>query len=151
MTTTDATVVPAQFGMGRVIARTFDVFGQNFVPFLLLATVAVAPPMLIGWLWMKPFLAGAKGPAAASLFLSNLPLMMVTIIVSVIFTYLLQAALVHGTITTLNGKPASLGECIATAFNSLLPLIAIGFLVTLVVGLGFILFFVQCIILGLLL
>jgi len=148
MTISDTLVAPAQFGMGRVIARTFNVFGQNFLPFLLLATVAVAPTMLISWLWIKPFVAGVRGPAAAALFLSNLPIMIGTIIISVIFTYLLQAALVQATVTTLNGRPASLGECIATALSSLLPLIAIGVLATFCVALGMIVLIVPGIIIA---
>jgi hypothetical protein len=123
---------PARFSMGRVVTRTFEVFGQNLIPFLILATLSVAPPMIVSFL-----IARSLPPTVSPLAIFT-PLRIVVMIFNVIFAlvmgYLLQAALVQGTITSLNGRPASLGECLSTAVRFLPRLIGIGILA----GLGMI-------------
>jgi hypothetical protein len=48
--------------------------------------------------------------------------------VSGVFFYVLQAALVQGTILDLNGERPDLGKCLSAGFRVLLPVIAITFL-----------------------
>ncbi|HEY1615431.1 MAG TPA: hypothetical protein VGF97_17260 [Rhizomicrobium sp.] len=128
---------PAMFGIGRVIARTFEVFGRNFVPFCTLSVLAVVPTMVLDMFWGRNVLLQATGGhVAPGFWLTYLGTEFVTVAIALVFSSLLQAAIVHGTITTLNGKPAGFGECLSTAWRYCLRVIGIGLLVSVCVGLG---------------
>jgi hypothetical protein len=136
---------PACFSMGRVVTRTFDVLGQNFVPYFALAAITVAPTMTIGFaiarsypVYITPF---------SPTFLTHTIFLILNGLFSMLLGYFLQAAIVQGTITTLNGNPAGLGECLSTALHSFLRLTGIGFLAILGVAGGMILFIVPAFIL----
>jgi hypothetical protein len=72
-----------------------------------------------------------------------------TVLVSLIFTYFLQAALIYGTASDLNGRSASFSTCVATGLKSFIPLAAIAILTSLAVGVGFLLLIVPGVILWL--
>jgi hypothetical protein len=63
--------------------------------------------------------------------------------------YVLQAAIVYGTVTDLSGRRASLGSCVSAALKVLLPLIGLSIVSTLGMMLGLILLVVPGIILAL--
>ncbi len=131
--------------MGRVVTRTFEVFGKNLIPFLVLATIAIAPPMLLSFLVARIQPTSAT-PAVVPTLTAGL-LFFLTSILQLIMAYFLQGALVQGAVTTLNGKPASLGECLSTALQRLPRLIGLGIISALAFGLGFVLLIVPGLIL----
>ena len=61
--------------------------------------------------------------------------------VYVLFTALLSATLVYGTISELRGSRAGIGECISRGFGQLFPVVAVGLLVA-VAFIGTILLFI---------
>ena len=61
--------------------------------------------------------------------------------VYVLFTLLLSATLVYGTISELRGSRAGIGECISRGFGQLFPVVAVGLLVA-VTFIGTILLFI---------
>jgi hypothetical protein len=69
--------------------------------------------------------------------------------VSFLCRNLLTAALIHGTIMTLNGRRASFGQCLSTGLRNLLPLLVLTLLSALGEGAGFLLLVVPGIILAL--
>ena len=73
----------------------------------------------------------------------------VGLLLSLVFTYVLQAALIYGTVSDLNGRHASFGACLAIGLRSFIPLTAIAILVGLGVGVGFVLLIIPGIILAL--
>jgi hypothetical protein len=60
-----------------------------------------------------------------------------------VFSCVLQAALIHGTVADLNGRRASFADCAATGLKSFLPLAAIAILASLGMGIGIILLVVP--------
>lgn len=136
-----ATDAAGQFSVGRVVARTFEVFGQNFVPFLILATISIVPAVLLSFVVAR-FQPVSATPAVFPTLTSGL-MMILAGTLQLIMAYFLQGALVQGTVTTLSGKPASFSECLSTALRRLPRLIGLGILTALVFGLGFLLLVVP--------
>jgi len=66
-----------------------------------------------------------------------------------VFTNLLQAAIAHGALVSLNGGRASFADCFSTGIRNALPLTGIVILATLGMMVGFVLLFVPGIILAL--
>lgn len=145
--------VPAitrSFDMGGVLTSTFDVMGKNFFPFAALAAIGAAPTAAF-----TMFMTGGNPFGESKLVIppGTQPLAFFGVffaggLISFLLTCILQAALIHGTVVTLNGRRASFGDCLATGVNSFLPVAAIGLLSALGIGLGFILLIVPGIILA---
>jgi hypothetical protein len=129
------------FKIGRVVSRTFSVVTRNILTFLLAALVIMIPVIAINFYVGTPnyFLAGrAKGVLYGAL----------VAIVPIICTYLLQAALVQGTITDLNGEKPNLGASLSTGFTLALPVLGIAILSVLGMALGMVLLVVPGLILA---
>jgi hypothetical protein len=138
MVVADPTV--ATFQIGRVVTRTFSVIGENIVTFTLL-TLLVTVPLVLATLSSSQdtlSLLQGHGPGAG-----GIAMMGTTWLLSAIGMYFLQAALVHGTVVSLNGRKASFGECLSTGLANFFPLFLIALLETLGLALGFVLLIVP--------
>jgi hypothetical protein len=123
-----------QLDMGKVIQELFAVLGRNFVTFLVLTLILVGlPALLSGYLQMTYMRAG--NPLAWQPLLGGLAVGVGGLI--------LQGTVIYGTVTDLNGKPASLGASLSVGLASFLPLLGLGILMYLAVFCGFILLVVP--------
>ena len=122
------------FEIGRVISRTFSVYGRNFVTFTILAALAAIPTVALAYYFGKvnPAAAGTGAGASPAHIFAALGAVWgraaTAGIVGVIFAYILQAAIIHGTLADLNGKRAGFGECLSTGVRVFLPLIGLAIL-----------------------
>jgi hypothetical protein len=124
------------FSTGRVISRTFSVIGRNMVTFVVLGLLVVVPLNIYAWF----FLHSVGGASPFAIYTRQLlPFIIGSFVLQTALHYLLQGALVHGTIVDLNGRRAAFGECLSTALRSLFPLIVIAFLATIAIYVGLIL------------
>lgn len=130
------------FEMGRVASRTFGTIGRNAVTFFSLGVLAVAPQLILSaYLGVGVF---AKGHAAdPSKIFNNLGLFLLVSVVAMVLAAVLQAALVHGTISDLNGKKASFGECLQTGLRYGLPVIGLSILFSFAIVVGLVLLVVP--------
>jgi len=130
-----------RFEIARVLSRMSGVIGRNFPVFAVLAFTLSGLPSLGAALFERgllfPFGVAPVGPTGLG-WIFNL-----------LTNSLVQAALIHGTISDLNGRPASLGDCLETAIGNVLPLIGIGIATTVATFVGLLLFVVPGIILAL--
>jgi len=143
----------ARFEMGRVISRTFRVIADNAPVFLALTTLLCLPAIiysqfsiitgLFGYHVTIPVGMGGLGAIYAQVAIGYA--------ISFIFANLLEAAITHGTIVSLNGGKASFGECLSTAISNILPLLAIVLIETIAILLGFVVLIVPGVILMLML
>jgi hypothetical protein len=145
---------PEQFEIGRVASRAFGVLGRNWQTFLALAAILTLPILLVTLYNAQTNpLAGAEAstqPAVAlAQAMQNLKSAGLTMLVGAVFAFVLQAGLVQGTITDLNGTRPSLGACLSTGFKVFLPLLAIAILAYLGMIAGLILLIVPGIMLAL--
>ena len=133
---------PAErFEITRVLDRMAGVIGRNLPVFAGLALILSALPSLALGLvrhdGLAPFDIAAFGPSLLG-WLFNL-----------LIAALLQAALIHATITDLNGGRVVLGDCLATAIRNVLPLIGISVASSFASVFGLALFIVPGVILAL--
>jgi hypothetical protein len=138
MAVADATV--ATFQIGRVVTRTFSVIGENIVTFTLLTLLVTVPLMLATLSASQDTLSllQGNGPGAG-----GVATMGMTWLLSIVGMYFLQAALVHGTVVSLNGRKASFGECLSTGLSNFFPLFLIALLEMLGLVMGFVLLLVP--------
>lgn len=139
-----------RFDIPRVLNRMFKVIAGDPVTFIGLSLLLTLPVVAINvWTTMQSGMGGAASPALVRAV--SAPGGMVTILTGIfigfviymIFAALLQGAITHGTIVALNGRKASLGECLSTGAQHALPLFAISILASLGILLGFVLLVVP--------
>ena len=142
MTTDLTSTTYERFDIGRVISRAFGVIRRNFgmiaglalllsgLPTGLLAVAQSGVVPALGWMtaglswsWLLNMLIGAW----------------------------LQAAVIRGAITDLNGDRPTFGVCLGTATGDILPLLGISVTATIAIALGAIFFIVPGVILALIL
>lgn len=138
-----AAVVGEDFVIGRVVSRTFGTIGRNAGTFFVLAAIAAIPNFLMRFAIGAPT---AFDPAHMGSWLGRI---YGSLLLYMAVWAVLQAALVHGTVADLNGRKASLSDCLQTGLKSALPVIGISILATLGMALGFIALIVPGIILAL--
>jgi hypothetical protein len=135
---TDATIparAAAKLGFGPVIQGTFGVLKRNFVTYLILIAIfAVLPLAMVG--------LGVVQMTSGSVFAGG-GLVGVGYLISLASNALLQASLIHAAVADLNGRKATVGECLQTGLRHLLPLLVILILYFLGVAFGMILFLVP--------
>jgi len=131
----------ADFEIGRVIRRTLDVLGRNAVVFFALALLLTAPNIALDYTGVFAFRAAGFGFASIGLGLFGA--LSVGYLVYFAFHTLLQAALAHGTIVSLNGGRAPLADCLLMSLRNALPLAAIVFLAVIAIVLGFVVLIVP--------
>ena len=133
----------APFEMGRVLKRTFSVIYDNVVTFAVLSL-----PPSISWAVLSAR-GGAFEDEEGAFTLpdfNTLALFALGCLFYLVTAVVLQGAVVHGAIATLNGRRASFADCLATGLRYLVPLTFIGLLATLGVVVGLILLIVPGII-----
>ena len=137
-----------RFEMGRVFERAVGVLQANAGVFIILALLLGALPTavleIVQWkvMGMEP---GQQAMPTAGTW----GVWAVTLLVTTAFAYTLQGAVTRGAIVSLNGGKASLGDCISTGIQVLLPAFAISLLAGLGELVGFMLLIVPGIILTL--
>ena len=139
---TDTTAGTRPFDMGRVISGTFAVIGRNFVPFTLLALLLGGLPSLLVGLFNLRF--PDDPPAFQPGWIGG---SLVGGLVMLAAAYVLQAAIVHATVTDLNGRRVVLGDSLKVGVRNCLPLIGLAILTGLGVAIGFVLLIVPGLIL----
>ena len=126
--------------MGRIVKRTFSVISNNLAAFTLLSLV---PSLLVAALsWGgNAFEDSAGQPTLPDL--NTLALFALGGLVYLASGVILQAAVVHGAVASLNGKRASLADCLSTGLRNLVPLFLIGLLMVLGIMAGMLLLIVP--------
>jgi len=117
---------PPQFSIGAALARSFSVLFRNIVPFGILALIFNAPVQL-----MPLFFDQVNGTLAGGFE----PLSIVLVLANIILGFMLAATLVYGTVLELRGGRASLLECMSRGLSLLFPVIGVGILVGIIIGL----------------
>ena len=123
-----------RFSIGDVIARGSQVYFRNLATFVPLSLVAYIP----AWIGLAvigeaavfdPTAPGAGGA--------------IMLLLSMIASYWLQAALVYGTISSMRGHPAGFSEMLSQALAALAGVILLAIVISLLVSLGLLLFIVP--------
>lgn len=131
-----------QFGVGKVLATSFDIYGRNFIVFSILAVV-VQIPSLILQLTMNPlFGTGTTTPLPGEsggffLYLATV------FLVGAILNGLVTATLIYGSFQYLRGQKAGLGESLSRAATVMVPIIIGAIWYSLIMSLGMVLLLIP--------
>ncbi len=127
---TVAATPPTRFDFGRVVERTFTTLGQNLVNFTLMSALLVGAPSALfslgtmqlvqrsGWTAQGQAQTAAGVNAMIGLLPVTVGLGLLAFLINLITSFVLQAAIVYGSIACLNGRRATLGECLSTGFRN---------------------------------
>ncbi|HWF00716.1 MAG TPA: hypothetical protein VG248_13025 [Caulobacteraceae bacterium] len=144
-----ATTVGAyqRFEIGRVIERVVTVFKRNPVPLLLAGLLLSAlPRALVGVLSMAQGVTFDPGSIAMRGLIG-----FAGAIITLVGGILLQPALLFGVVSDCAGGRPTLGQMMRVAVRTALPVLAVGILVGIAVGIGFVLLIVPGVFLALML
>jgi hypothetical protein len=140
-----------RFSIGNVLATSFAVIGRNIVPFLLLATLVSIPYMVIKQIvGVDHQLYQTQINQVHTLYYARLasPGSWIRIIVSIVTSSLVTAALVYGTFQDLRGQRAAIGDLVGRGFSSLVPVFFAAIIFSILLFIGTILLVVPGIILA---
>lgn len=123
------------FSVGSVIKRTFNTFFANIVPFGILSLILYLPTLLYSFMSIGQLESGeASGDVTGEIVIT---------VISFILTYILIGALVYGTVQHLGGQKPSLGAILSRGMSTIGPVVVIALLLSLVVGIGFVLLIIP--------
>ncbi|MEP3889614.1 MAG: hypothetical protein ABJN69_04050 [Hellea sp.] len=135
-----------QFDVGRVINRTFGAIKNNFVSFFLASLIIMGVPTFFIGLMPVFFSTGGMfdgDTVNQGFFASFIAMAVISFIVVMIGSVILQGALIYGAIADFNGRKAPFKECMSVALRYFFPLLILGILVGLGMVFGFILVIVP--------
>ena len=124
----------AKLDIGRVVQQLFAVLGRNFVTFLALSAILVGVPSVLTGALQLNFLRAGQ-PISWQTALGTLAVALGGLI--------LQGTVIYGTVTDLNGRRASVNDCLTVGLRSFLPVLGIGILWYFAIVLGLILLVVP--------
>jgi hypothetical protein len=120
--------------IGRVIQELFSVLGRNLATFAVLAVILTGVPSLLVGLVQVNFIEHGQAINWQT---------MLGGVVAGLAGLILQGTVIYGTVTDLNGRRATLAECLSIGLSSFLPLLGIGILMGFAIALGFVLLIVP--------
>lgn len=140
----------AQLDIGRVVARTLSTLGGNLVSFFLLGLLFAGVPTMVMQYAIQQFVISGWVAEWDPAFIAFYPMIVGVgaFLILLLPAYILIGAITHGTVVFLNGRRAGFVECLTTGLKRMLPLVALGLLSTLGIGLGFLLLIVPGVILA---
>ena len=119
------------FDIGGVLGSGFSISFGNIVPFGLLALIVTSPSFLYGIL----VATGGMGASGLSQALAS--------ILQLLLNSVATAALIYGTMQVLRNQAVSLNDCLSRGFALVFPVIGLIILVSLIIGVGFLLLIVP--------
>jgi hypothetical protein len=132
-----ASAARQRLDIGKVTQDVFGVLADNWLPFLLAAALLTGLPTFVNGLAQ---VLGRTNPVFGLLSLAGS-------IANLIGLTILQGALIYGSIRTLDGNPATLGDCLKVGAKRWLPMLGLLILMGLGMFLGLLLLVVPGILL----
>jgi hypothetical protein len=129
-----------------VVERTFASIGRNFPAFLFLAALLGGVPRVLTGALFTAAAGPQPTPAAgeqAHLLAVGFSVIGAVYLVGAIAGYVLQAAIIYGTIVDLNGRRASFGECLSVGLRHWFWLLLLAVTVTVAEAFGYVFFIVP--------
>lgn len=116
--------VAPRLEMARVTKRTFSVIGSNIVTLSVLSPLAGIPYLAVAWNsdQFEQGIGDGQFDSNALVFFA------LSWLAYMIGMFVQQASVTHATVTYLNGRPASIADCLATGFSSVVQLTLIAVL-----------------------
>ncbi|MEO9470002.1 hypothetical protein [Parasphingorhabdus sp.] len=133
----------AKIDISRILNNTIGVIGRHPFIYLGLSLLIVGIPNAL----LETMQGGPMTDSGNFGFSASYSAQGFGFIALMVLSIIAQATLIVATINDLGGKPVSMGECFSKAVNKFLPLLGLGIIVAIGVGLGFLLLIVPGVIL----
>lgn len=114
---TDAAAPTPKLGMGNVIRGTFGVLQRNFTTYLVMILAMYAVPIAVIVLGVVQVAGGSRGAGVAFILIGA--------VIAGVTACVLQGGLIHAAVADLNGRRATVAECLNTGLRHCLPLLGI--------------------------
>ena len=125
--------------IGRVLSRGFQTIANQFAVLAALSILLAGIPAVV----MGMFAARTAGDPAQALAIISSPWYWATFLITILFSFILQAALVRASILDLRSEPVAIGPILVEALSLLLPMIGMTFVIGISVMFGMILLIVP--------
>jgi hypothetical protein len=136
---TAVTVESGKLDIGRVIQQTFAVIGRNAATFFVLGFLFSGVPQSIAAMFQA-----TNGQVTSDTFnATTLLWIVVSVLVTVVTSAILQGTLIYATVQDLNGGKASTGESLSRGLAGFLPLIGASIVFTVAAFFGMLLLIVP--------
>jgi hypothetical protein len=112
------------FNLGAILGETFQIYFANFLPFLLLTTIAYAPAILFA----------VFAPSGSRLFL--LSPQVITILLEVLCAPLATATITFGVFQQMRGRSTTISDCLRVGLSNLLLVLGVAVLQILAIVVG---------------
>src|SRR5262249_22914727 len=129
--TADTRFAEGDFRVGRVLSRAISVLLRRSLTFFIVTFVAFLPLILL-----QQATANAEREPAQALAMVGVSLGLVVLMM--MLSMLSSAVILHGAFQDMSNRPFNLAESLKVGLRRFLPLMGLGFLVGLLVVLGFI-------------
>ncbi len=118
----------SEFRVASVIERTFSVIFQNLVPFVILSLIVYIPLVVLAL--MQP---GEADPQVVGVVAA------VDSVLQLFLPLLMMAAVTYGTVQSLRGMRAGVGDCLSYGLSRILPVLGVAVLMWLALAVGMLL------------
>ena len=118
----------SEFRVASVIERTFSVILQNLVPFVILSLIVYIPLVVLAL--MQP---GEADPQVVGVVAA------VDSVLQLFLPLLMMAAVTYGTVQSLRGMRAGVGDCLSYGLSRILPVLGVAVLMWLALAVGMLL------------
>jgi hypothetical protein len=126
-----------EFSAGSVLSRSFSIFFKNFIPFMILQ-ILVYSPLLV---YTAILVSG-------ELTIDSIVIWGVVVgIGGLLLNMVATGAMTYGVFQQLRGRSAGLGQCLLVGVKRMLPVLGVGILAAICIGLGFVALLIPGIIL----
>jgi len=130
----------AEFRVGRVLGRSFDILFQDFIKFFVIALLAAAPYAVIALTGPVRYTFGIPVQSHVG---TSAGTFLVTTFLSIFLYAISQAATLYGAFQDMRGRRFELGGAFGRAFARFFPLLGLVIVWGIAVGLGSILLIVP--------
>lgn len=131
--------VHGQFEIGKLLSESFSVYFSNFLPFVLLTGIALAPLYLV-----QAYMTAAPGATTAALS-TGVSLIMLGLS-AFLCPFIATAAITYGVFQQMRGRDTSIGDCLGRGLSALFPVL----LLAIVQGFAIMFGYMLCLIPGIL-
>lgn len=137
----EGSLVDGQFSMGRVVSQTFSTIGRNLAA---VATVAFVISLVVVLLAsLVSYMAQQATQDGVASLSTTIIAGLVALLIGLVVRTVSTGGITHIALSDLNGGKASVGQALATGFRLAFPLLGLGIVVGLGVGLASLLLLVP--------
>lgn len=110
------------FEVGKILSETFSVYFKNFIPFAILAAIALLPMF---FLLSYTASLGQTAPTPDNVTTLLVTSFLALFLGAILCPYIATAAITYGVFTQMRGKDVTIGDCLGRGLSTLFPVLGV--------------------------